>query len=69
MYCLWQWISSGGRSGGGSRSPRPSRCSSSSSRIYSYTWRLMDSHKWGFKSPNMGYKHSYPTYHPTYNDP
>ena len=68
MYCLWQWISSGGRSGGGSRSPRPSRCSSSS-RIYSYTWRLMDSHKWGFKSPNMGYKHSYPTYHPTYNDP
>ena len=24
-------------------------------------------YKWGYKSPNMGYKYSYPTYNPTYN--
>ena len=29
----------------------------------------MGSYKWGYKSPNMGYKYSYPTYSPTYNYP
>ena len=24
-------------------------------------WRFMGSHKWGYKSPNMSYKYSYPT--------
>ena len=33
------------------------------------TWRLMGSYKWGYKSPNMGYNYSYPTYNPTYNYP
>ena len=27
----------------------------------------MGSYKWGYKSPNLGYKYSYPTYSPTYN--
>ena len=27
-----------------------------------YTWRVMGSSKWGYKSPNMGYKYSYSTY-------
>ena len=25
--------------------------------------------QWGYKSPNMGYNYSYPTYDPTYNYP
>ena len=25
--------------------------------------------KWGYKSPNIGYNHSYHTYNPTYNYP
>ena len=25
----------------------------------------MDSYKWGYKSPKMGYNSSYPTYNPT----
>ena len=25
--------------------------------------------RWGCKSPNMGYKYSYPTYNPIYNYP
>ena len=29
----------------------------------------MGSYKWGYKSRNMGYKYSYPTYRPTYNYP
>ena len=29
----------------------------------------MDSYKWGYKSPNLGYNYSYPTYNPTYNYP
>ena len=29
----------------------------------------MGSYKWAYKSPNMGYKYSYPTYNPTYNYP
>ena len=29
----------------------------------------MGSYKWGYKSPIMGYKYSYPTYDPTYNYP
>ena len=33
------------------------------------TWRFMGSYKWGYKSPNMGYTYSYPTYNPTYNYP
>ena len=33
------------------------------------TWRFMGGHKWGYKSPNMGYKYSYPTHNPTYNYP
>ena len=33
------------------------------------TWRFMGSYKWGYKSPNMGYKYSYPTYNPTYSYP
>ena len=28
----------------------------------SYTWRFMASYKWGYKSPKMAYKYSYPTY-------
>ena len=27
------------------------------------------SYKWGYKSPNIGYMYSYPTYIPTYNYP
>ena len=27
----------------------------------------MGSYKWGYKSPNMVYKYSYPTYSTTYN--
>ena len=26
----------------------------------------MGSYKWGYKSPNVGCKYSYPTYHPNY---
>ena len=26
----------------------------------------MGSYKWGYKSPNMGYNRSYPTYNPAY---
>ena len=29
----------------------------------------MGSYKWGYKSPNMGCKCSYPTYNLTYNYP
>ena len=29
------------------------------------TWRFMGSYEWGYKSPNMGYKYSDPTYNPT----
>ena len=29
----------------------------------------MGSYKWGYESPNMGNKYSYPTYSPTYNYP
>ena len=29
----------------------------------------MGSSKWGYKSPNMGYNYSYPTYDSTYNYP
>ena len=29
----------------------------------------MGSYKWGYKSPNMTYKYSYPTYNPIYNYP
>ena len=31
--------------------------------------RFMGSYKWGYKSPNMGYKYIYPTYNPYYNYP
>ena len=30
---------------------------------------LRGSDKWGYKSPNMGYNYSCPTYNPTYNYP
>ena len=33
------------------------------------TWRFMVSYKRSYKSPNIGYKYSYPTYNPTYNSP
>ena len=29
----------------------------------------MGSSKWGYESPNTGYKYGYPTYDPTYNYP
>ena len=29
----------------------------------------MGSYKWGYKSRNMGYNYSYPTYNPTYYQP
>ena len=29
----------------------------------------MGSYKWGYKSPNMAYNYSYPTYKPIYNYP
>ena len=29
----------------------------------------MGSYKWGYKSLNMGYKYTYPTYSSTYNYP
>ena len=29
----------------------------------------MGSYKWGYKSPNMGYQYSYPTYNLTYSYP
>ena len=29
----------------------------------------MGSSKWGYKSPNIGYHHSYPTYNTTYTYP
>ena len=29
----------------------------------------MGSYKWGYKSPNVGYKSSYPTYNPTHELP
>ena len=28
------------------------------------TWRFMGGYKWSYKSPNMGFKYSYPTYNP-----
>ena len=31
------------------------------------SWRFRCSYKWGYKSPNTGYKYSYPTYNPSYN--
>ena len=34
--------------------------------VCTYTWRFMGTYKWGYKSPNMGHKYSYPTYNPTY---
>ena len=33
------------------------------------TWRFVGSYKLGYKSPNMGYKYSYPTHSPSYNYP
>ena len=33
------------------------------------TWRFRGSYKWGYKSPSMGYKFSYPTCNATYNYP
>ena len=33
------------------------------------TWRFMGSFKWSYKSTNMGYNSSYPTYIPPYNFP
>ena len=33
------------------------------------TWRFMGSYKWGYKSPNMGYKYGCLTYNHTYNYP
>ena len=33
------------------------------------TWRFMGGYQWSYKSSNMGYKYSYPTYNPTYNYP
>ena len=30
-------------------------------RTLCLTWRFMGSYMWGYKSPNTGYKHSYPT--------
>ena len=33
------------------------------------TWRFMGSYKWGDKSPDIGYKSSYPTYNPIYTYP
>ena len=33
------------------------------------TRRFMGSYKWSYKSPNMGYKYSCPTYNPTQNKP
>ena len=32
-------------------------------------WRFTGTYQWGYKSPNMGYKYSYPTYNPIYNYP
>ena len=29
----------------------------------------MGGYKWGYKSPNMAYKYSYPNYNPIYNYP
>ena len=29
----------------------------------------MGSYKWGYKSPNMGYKYSYPNYNPIFSLP
>ena len=34
--------------------------------VCTYTWRFMGTYKWGYKSPSMGHKYSYPTYNPTY---
>ena len=38
-------------------------------RIEPSTWRFIGSYTWGYKSPNMGYKYSYPTNNPTYHYP
>ena len=38
-------------------------------RLIGYTWRFRGSYKWGYKSPSMGYKFSYPTCNATYNYP
>ena len=32
----------------------------------SSTWRFTGSYRWVCKSPNTGYKYSYPAYNPTY---
>ena len=37
------------------------------SRSPGCTWRFMGSYMWGYESPNMDYKYSYPTYDPSYN--
>ena len=34
--------------------------------VQTSAWRFMGSEKWGYKSPNMGCKYSYPTYNPAY---
>ena len=36
---------------------------------YQLAWRFMGSSKWGYKSPNMGYKYRYTTYNPAYHYP
>ena len=33
------------------------------------TCRFMGSYKWSYKSLDLGYAYSYPTYNPTYNYP
>ena len=33
---------------------------------YCVAFRFMGSYNWGYKSPDMAYKCSYPTYNPTY---
>ena len=33
------------------------------------TWRFMGSYKRGYKSPNIGYRYSYPTYNPIHSYP
>ena len=30
--------------------------------VLQYTWRFMGSYKWGYKSPNMGYKNAWLPY-------
>ena len=33
-------------------------------RLFRSTWRLMGSYMWSYKSPNIGYNYSCPTYNP-----